>query len=87
MFRETYVVASITDAHGNPACQTGPDGNFLHISNGSRRYPAYYGLSSVLNQRLLPTEKSVNNVSPYYQKNKPPVSFGQRVTLKYWVEE
>ena len=87
MFQDTYVTASIVDSHGTLACQTGVNGNFLAIANNSSRFPAYYGLSGVLNRRLLPNQKENLNVSPYFNKSQPPMDFTQSVYLKYWVQD
>jgi hypothetical protein len=87
MNRETYVMAFIVKSNGDPACSTGRDGNFLKITKTSRKYSAYFGLAGVLNEMLAPGQTITDNVSPYYQLNKPPVHFEQGITLKYWVEK
>jgi hypothetical protein len=87
MYRDTYLRALIVDSKGGLACETGPNGNFLSINNGSSKYPAYFGLASVLNDKLLPGEKKTINVSAYHNVNRPGVPFAQTVTLKYWTED
>ena len=87
MYRDTYLRAVILDSKGANACRTGPNGNFLNIDNGSNKYPAYFGLASVLNDKLLPGEKRIINVSAYHNVNGPGVTFEQTVTLKYWVDD
>ena len=87
LFEETYVYASIVNSENDLGCDTGPKGNFLSIKNSSAKYPAYFGLSSVLNYRLLPGEKTTINVSPYHQVNKPGIRVVQTVNLKYWVDD
>jgi hypothetical protein len=87
MYRDTYLMATILDSKGALACQTSPTGNFLNISNDSNKYPAYFGLAAVLNDKLLPGEKKTINVSAYHNVNRPGLPFSQTVTLKYWAED
>jgi hypothetical protein len=71
LFLSTSATAFVANTKGNPSCT----GKFLHISNASRKYPIYYGLSGVLNKVVPPSETVVEELSIFRGKgdNRPTV--------------
>lgn len=64
MFIHTYLLATITDGKGSPRSQ----GCCLMIYNSSDRYPAYFGLSGVVNQKIYPRQRKIIPLGIYYSK-------------------
>lgn len=52
MFVQTYGQATVVNQSGEPT----NTGDFLEITNSSRKFPLYYGLSGVVNSEVPPTQ-------------------------------
>jgi hypothetical protein len=67
MFLETYGNATVVNSHRDPTNY----GGFLEITNGSSKFPLYYGLSGVINGRVDPLRSNlVDLVLDRSQRNK-----------------
>jgi hypothetical protein len=62
-----YLTARVTDENGQAKSQ----GGYFYIKNFSSNYPAYFGLSSVLNNRVGPGASQLVPLSIYVSKNDP----------------
>jgi hypothetical protein len=74
------VLAFIVNQHGDANTR----GGYLRIKNTSTKYPAYFGLSSVINDKLEPGEV-VTLIVDRYRGPKDTASTVQTVTFKYFV--
>ncbi len=82
--KETYVTAVIgSQSAGGDDCF----GSYLHISNRSSKYPAYFGLNRVLDDHLEPKQAKVIRILVNHPRNKIKVSVVATLYLKYWVDE
>lgn len=74
------VDANLTDAKGDFTWKP----SHIKVKNKSTKYPVYFGLSGVLNQKLEPNEEVIIFLAIYYnvQGNNPPVR--RPIRIKNW---
>ena len=79
MFINTYLSAFISNSKGDPSTT----GGYLRIYNASSKFPAYFGLSGVMNQKIEPGQTQMIYLPIYRSKNdyRPTVI---DVFLRWW---
>jgi hypothetical protein len=82
MFLDTYVTAYVGNSKHEPACQ----GGYLIIENHHPSYPAFFGLSGVINQSLKPRQSQTLPLAIYRSKNDAAATIVE-VYLRYWKEQ
>jgi hypothetical protein len=79
MFINTYCSATVVNSKGEPSTR----GGWLEVSNNSKKYPAYFGLSGVLNQKIAPGQTAKVYLAIYRSKSDTQTT-RVSVHLKWW---
>ena len=82
--KQTYIRAAVgSQQMGGDDCF----GSFLHISNKSSRYPAYFGVNGRLTDKVDPKQSKTIQIADSQAKDKIKISVTANILVKFWDDQ